>query len=452
MSMQRLLLLGLNHSTAPLAVREKIAFNATQRRAAVLAFREQFKDAEAVLLSTCNRVELYTSRAVHGRPRVEDMVDFLAGFHGVDPGFFRPHLYEKANLDVVRHLFSVASSLDSMVLGETQIIGQVREAYDVACDLGSAGSMLHPLFQRAIAVGKQVMTQTQISEGRLSVASVAVDYARQIFDHFDDKTVLSIGAGEMAQLALQHFKELKPGRLLVCNRDPSKAATLAAQFRGEPVAFDRLPEWLVQADVVISSTGSAHPIITRHQFDGLLRQRRYRPIFLIDIALPRDIEEDVGGLDHVYLYNLDDLQQVVRGTVEQRREAIDSAGRILEAEVTEFVAWHRQREVGPLIERLYGRYHRIAGEELARTLNKLPDLTPDQRSQLEDLARRLVNKLLHDPVHTLRKGDENGGPSAQYLYAMEKLFKLGDDAPAASRPEHHQPPPPNANAKQQEQP
>lgn len=431
--MQRLLLLGLNHATAPLAVREKLAFNDAQRRAAILAFRERFPDAEAVLLSTCNRVELYAGRAVHGRPRVDEMVDFLAGFHGVDPSVIRPHLYEKTNVDVVRHLFTVASSLDSMVLGETQIIGQVRDAYDVARELTSAGPVLHPLFQRAIAVGKQVMSQTPITEGRLSVASVAVDYARQIFDHFDDKTVLSIGAGEMAQLALQHFRDLKPGRLLVCNRDPAKAASLATEFGGEPVPFDRLGDWLVQADIVISSTGSTLPIITRARFDGLLKQRRYRPIFLIDIALPRDIEADVGDLDHVYLYNLDDLQKVVQGTHEQRRGAIESAGRIVDKEVREFAVWHRQREVGPMIERLYGRYHRIAQDELARTLNKLPDLSPDARAQVEDLARRLVNKLLHDPVHTLRKGggeEAHGGPAAPYLHAMEKLFKLTDEDPA----------------------
>lgn len=431
--MQRLLLLGLNHATAPLAVREKLAFNEAQRRAAILSFRERFPDAEAVLLSTCNRVELYAGRAVHGHPRADEMVDFLAAFHGVDPSVVRPHLYEKTNVDVVRHLFTVASSLDSMVLGETQIIGQVREAYDVARELTSAGPVLHPLFQRAIAVGKQVMSQTPITEGRLSVASVAVDYARQIFDHFNDKTVLSIGAGEMAQLALQHFHDLKPGRLLVCNRDPAKAASLATEFAGEPVPFDRLPEWLVQADIVISSTGSTLPIITRAQFDGLLKQRRYRPIFLIDIALPRDVEEGVGDLDHVYLYNLDDLQKVVQGTHAQRRGAIESAGLIVDKEVREFSLWHRQREVGPMIERLYGRYHRIAQEELARTLNKLPDLPPDARAQVEDLARRLVNKLLHDPVHTLRKGageETHAGPSGPYLHAMEKLFKLSDEDPA----------------------
>jgi glutamyl-tRNA reductase len=429
--MQRLLLLGLNHATAPLDVREKLAFNDAQRKAAVLAFRERFHDAEAVLISTCNRVELYTSRATHGHPRASEIVDVLASFHNLDPSLFRDHLYEKSNVDVVRHLFTVASSLDSMVLGETQIIGQVRDAYDAARERGATGALLNPLFQRALNVGKEVMSATPIAEGRVSVASVAVDYARRIFDSFSDKTVLSIGAGEMAQLALQHFRDLKPGRLLVANRDPAKAASLAQEFGGEPVPFDRLPDHLVQADIVISSTGSTHPIITRAQFDGLLKQRRYRPLFLIDIALPRDIDPSVADLDHVYLYNLDDLQKVVQGTRAQRAGAVDTAGKIIDKEVRDFSTWHRQREVGPMIERLYGRYHRIAQDELARTLNKLPDLTPDEKSQVEDLARRLVNKLLNDPVQTLRKGSEDphAGPTGPYLHAMEKLFKLEDDAP-----------------------
>ncbi|HZZ42768.1 MAG TPA: glutamyl-tRNA reductase [Tepidisphaeraceae bacterium] len=437
--MHRLLLLGLNHSTAPLDVREKLAFNDSQRRSAMLAFKEQFPESEAVLISTCNRVELYTARAVHGHPRPEEMIAFLAQFHGIDPAQFQPHLYEKSNIDVVRHLFSVASSLDSMVLGETQIIGQVREAYDLARELQSAGPMLHPLFQRAIAVGKQVMTQTPLAEGRLSVASVAVDYARQIFDHFNDKTVLSIGAGEMAQLTLQHFQNLRPGRLLVCNRDPAKADALAKEFTGQPVAFDRLPEWLVQADIVISSTGSPHPILTRSHFDGLLKLRRYRPIFLIDIALPRDIDPSIAALEHVYLYNLDDLQKVVRGTQDQRRGAIDSASLIVDREVREFAVWHRQREVGPVIERLYSRYHRIAQDELSRTLKKLPDLSPEDRAQVEELARRLVNKLLNDPVQTLRQGaadEPHAGPTGPYLHAMEKLFKLTEPDD-----EHDQTPP-----------
>ncbi len=428
--MRRLLLLGLNHATAPLEVREKLAFSGSQRREALLAFKARFPDAEAVLLSTCNRVELYVGRAVHGQPRMEAMVEFLAAFHNLDASRFRGHLYERANAEVVEHLFKVASSLDSMVLGESQIIGQVREAYDAAREAGLAGNMLHPLFQRAVAVGRQVMTRTVIGDGRLSVASVAVEYARRIFEQFADKTVLSIGAGKMATLVLKHFADLKPGRLLVCNRDLGKAQKLAERFGGMAVEFDRLDDHLVAADVVVSSTGSSLPILTRARFDPLRRLRRYRPIFLIDIALPRDIEAGVGDFDNVYLYNIDHLQQVVSETQTNRRESVDAAKAIVASEVTAFAAWHRQRELGPMIEKLYARWHEVAGSELARTLNKLPNLDADQRKAVEDLARRIVNKVLHEPVRRLRQGDGATAANTPGLSAMEQLFGLNEPTKA----------------------
>jgi glutamyl-tRNA reductase len=423
--MHRLLVVGLNHTTAPLAVRERLAFGAQERAGVLAAFRERFPQAEAVLLSTCNRVELYTARSVHGHPRVEEMIGFLAGLRDLVPEEIDPHLYRKADREAVAHLFSVACSLDSMVLGETQILGQVREAYDAATLADTTGALLHPLFQRAIAVGKQVMTDTVLSEGRLSVASVAVEYARRIFDRFDDKTVLSIGAGKMATLVLRNFQMLSPGKLLVCNRDYTKATALAAQFGGQAAPFERLSEHLASADIVISSTGAPHAIITRKQFEQVAKQRRYRPVFLIDIALPRDVESQVGDLENVYLYNIDDLQQVVAATQTQRSEAVAAAQQIVEQQVSEFAAWHRQREMGPLIDRLYHRYHEVAQGEISRTIHKLPNLTEGEKEILENLGRRIVNKLLHDPVEMLRStATRSQSPAGQYAHALERLFKL----------------------------
>lgn len=422
--MQRLVLVGLNHTTAPLAVREKLVFPGDDRHAALREFRARYPEAEAVLVSTCNRVELYVGRGIHGHPRAEEMIDFLAGQRGLSGKEVGQHFYHKTDREGVMHLFSVAASLDSMVLGETQILGQVREAYDIGCATGTVGALLNPLFQRAIAVGRQVMSQTSLNEGRLSIASVAVDYARRIFDHFGDKTLLSIGAGKMAQLVLQGFHALKPGRLLVCNRNPGKAAVLAEKFNGKPAAFDCLAEHLVAADIVISSTGAAQPIVTRKLFQPLLRQRRYRPIFLIDIAMPRDIEPEVGELDNVYLYNIDDLQEVVSNTQTQRRAAVDAARLIIEQQVDEFAAWNRTRQIGPLIDALYKRYHDIAHQEVSRMLNKLPNLTDAERVHLEDLGRRIVNKLLHDPIQQLRTSDSLHAPTAQYLNVLERLFHL----------------------------
>jgi glutamyl-tRNA reductase len=426
--MHRLLLLGLNHATAPLAVRERVAFSASGAERAIEALRAKFPGAEVAILSTCNRVELYVAREVHGHPRGEEMIGFLAESHGVDAAEFAKNLYQKTDKDVVAHLFTVASSLDSMVLGETQIIGQVRECYELAQSKGTVGGVLNPLFQRAIAVGKEVLTATSIADGRVSVASVAVDYAKQIFDSFHDKCVLSIGAGKMAQLVLQSFAGLTPGRLMICNRSAEKAAALAKRFGGEALGFDKLSEHLVAADIVVSSTGAEHPIITAAQIASLRKARRYRPLFLIDIALPRDVEAAVGDLENVYLYNIDDLQQVVSGTMEQRKEAVEAARAIVAKQVDAFLAWNRAREMGPMIERLSGRYHKLAQEELARTLNKMPDISDAERAHLEELTRRIVNKLLHDPISMLRSSEGMHGGASQYLHAMERLFRLDDAA------------------------
>lgn len=425
--MQRLLLLGLNHATAPLEVREKVAFTSESRDRAVQALRERFPNAEVMLLSTCNRVELYAAREVHGNPRAEEMVEFFANFHGIDAGQFSGHLYQKTDRDVVTHLFTVAASLDSMVLGETQILGQVRDAYDAAHTLGATGPLLNPLFQRAIAVGKEVMTSTNIADGRVSVASVAVDYARRIFDSFTDKVVLSIGAGAMAELVVKGFAQLSPRRLLVCNRTHERAVELAREFGGEAVPYERLNDHLVAADIVLTSTGATQPIITAAQIAGLRKAMRYRPIFMIDIALPRDVEAAVGKIDDVYLYNIDDFQQVVAGTIEQRKEAVESARKIVDRQVEEFVAWHRTRELGPMIARLSQRYHDLANEELARTLNKLSRLSEAERAHLEELTHRIVNKLLHDPITMLRKSEGMHGSASQYLHALERLFHLEDN-------------------------
>jgi len=429
--MQRLVLLGLNHTTAPLEVREKLAFDSAGRADALQRFKQHFPECEVVLLSTCNRVELYTARQVHGHPRAQEMAEFLAAFHSIPLDAFQPHLYEKSERAVVEHLFSVASSLDSMVLGETQILGQVREAYEASRQHAAAGALLHPLMQRAVAVGKQVLHETKLADGRLSIASVAVDYARRIFDHFQDKTVLCIGAGKMANLVLRSFAGLSPQRLLICNRDPIKAEKMAAQFNGEAAAFEQLAAHLSAVDIVITSTGSARPIITRKQFTDIQRRRRYRPIFLIDIAVPRDVEASVGELENVYLYNLDDLQQVVSQTMQGRTGAIEEAQKIVSAAVDEYVLSQRTRAMGPVIDQLYKRYHEMAQEEAARTISKLPNVGDAERAHLEDLARRIVNKFLHDPIHALRNADELHVPANQYLHAMEQLFKL---APPATEP------------------
>ena len=421
--MQRLVMMGLNHASSPLALREKVAFSPAQREKAITRFREYFPESEVVILSTCNRMEFYTARPVHSHPRVDEMIEFVAEFHGLDAAQLRPHLYDYTERRVAEHLFAVTSSLDSLVVGETQIIAQVREAYDHACQAGSAGALLHPLFQHAIATAREVLAATQLADGRRSIASIAVDYARQVFDSFADKTVLCIGAGKMSALVLKHLSELHIRTLIVCNRDLEKAQSLASEFGGQAGAMEELPAYLAQADIVVSSTASPQPIITRAVFERVMKQRRWKPVFLIDIALPRDIEPGVGDLENVYLYNIDDLQHVARATDCNRLEAVAAATKIVLQRVDEFVTWHRAREVGPLIERLFARSHAIATEEVLRAANKLPNLSAEEREHLEELARRIVNKLLNDPVQVVRAGDAKNG-SNPYVHALTRLFRL----------------------------
>lgn len=423
--MQRLLMIGMNHATAPLPVREKCAFSPTQREAALLRFRDRFPEAEVILVSTCNRVELYAARPVHAHPRREEMIEFVAQFHGLEGAELGQHLYQRQGPGVAEHLFAVASSLDSLVLGETQILGQVREAYEVAQRLGTANSLLGSLFQRAIAAAREVMTATRLGEGRQSVASIAVDYARQIFERFDDKVVLSIGAGKMSALVLQRMSDLKVKRLVVANRDVEKAQSLAGEFGGVAAGLDRVTDLLAEADIVVTSTAATAPIITRAMFEKVMKLRRWRRVFVVDIAMPRDVEEAVGELDNVYLYNIDDLQQVASATASARQDAVDRARELVKAQVEEFIIWQRTREVGPMIERLYEKSHAMAKDELSRMLSKAQDLRPEHRDAVEEMVRRIVNKLLNDPIQAVRGGGGAMEPGT-HVGAFARLFKLGE--------------------------
>ncbi|MBC8109401.1 MAG: glutamyl-tRNA reductase [Anaerolineae bacterium] len=425
--MRNLILLGLNHATAPLELRERLAFSSDQQARALRAFKARFAQHEALLLSTCNRVELYAA-AESSAPDSSELIDFLCDFHSVPRASFEQALYRRQDREAMAHLFSVAASLDSMVLGETQILGQVRQSYDAARSAQTIGPILHPLLQRAIAVGKEVLGSTSLAEGRLSVASVAVDHAKRIFETFADKQVLSIGGGKMAALVLQHFAALRPGRLMICNRELRKAEMLAARFAGDAVPFLGLIDHLVAADVVISSTGSTQPIISRLNIEAVLKQRRYKPMFLIDIAVPRDIEASVSELDHAYLYNIDDLQHAVSATQAQRTGAIEKARAIVARHVDEYLEWHRQRSLGPTIDQVYRRSHELARAELERTLGKLPALALADKEQLEELTRRIVNKLLHDPIAALRNGQGNGQADGEPARVEEDQFDVDESA------------------------
>jgi glutamyl-tRNA reductase len=329
----------------------------------------------------------------------------------------------------VRHLFRVVSAIDSMVLGETQILAQARSAYETAQSAGAAGPHLQGLFQRAFAAGKDAQSRTSIASGRLSVGSTAVDLARQIFSHFGDKTVMMVGAGEMGELALAHLIETNPKELWVTNRTDARAIEVAQRLHekhrrpAKPVPYAEWIDRLTQVDIVITCTGAAQPILTLEQFSTIPARRRYRPILLIDIAVPRDIEPSIGELDEVFLYNIDDLQSVVEATLAGRRGAIVECQRIIEEHVLEYVAKQAQRDIGPLIGDLQNHFRSIGQSEWERIVPKLESLSLHDRALVEEMLHRLTQKLLHDPVQLLNDKSANGAASV-YADTLRALFGL----------------------------
>jgi glutamyl-tRNA reductase len=435
----RLLVIGCNHRSAPVEVRERIAFDGPAVARALEMFRESFAEAECVLLSTCNRMELYVARPEGGQPRIAEAISFIGDCHGIDASLFAGSLYSYEDVEAVRHLYRVVSSLDSMVVGETQILGQVKAAFETARSVEASGRMLNDLFQRALRVAKCVHS-TGITAGRLSVGSAAVDLARQIFSKFDDKTVMMVGAGKMGEITLAHLLATQPGRLLIANRTDARASSLAECIRqrhgyeSEVIPYSQWIDRLAETDILISSTGSRDPILTAAQFKPIPRRRGYRPILLIDIAVPRDIAPDVGLDDSVFLYNIDDLQAVTEASLAQRRVAVDRAQKIVEAELVEYIRGQERQELQPLVSALRQHFQNIGEQELDRVLPKLSSACQRDRDLIEQMLHRVLQKLLHNPVHRLNDHAANGAARV-YADTLRALFELREEAaPALPRP------------------
>jgi glutamyl-tRNA reductase len=419
-----LLLVGCSYKTTPIELREKLAFDGP-KLPAVLRELEARYATEAAVLSTCNRVELYLARADAGGPDGELVAEFLAEFHQLAGSAVRPSLYVQKGVDAVRHLFRVTCSLDSLVIGEGQIAGQVKRAYETAHAEGTAGPVLHILFQQAHGVAKRVRTQTGISRGHVSVSSVAVDYVRQVFDHFGDKTVLVIGAGKMGELTLRHLKALQPRQILVTNRSPEKAAQVAAGCGGKAVPWAALDDALVEADIVLSTTGAPEPIMPRRRFDGILARRGGGTMVILDIAVPRDFDPRIHDGDRACLFNIDDLQRIRDQTLQERQKSVAPAEAIVEREVQRFVAdWTRRRN-GPIIARLTQEFEARRLAIVSQLLTKLNGrLSPEDRAYIEGAFKLLQNQFLHGPISAL--AEETQGEAGQHtlLEALRKLFRM----------------------------
>jgi glutamyl-tRNA reductase len=417
---------GCNFRTAPVELREKLAFDAEKQGRAAVELAARY-GAEAVVLSTCNRVELYVARPTGERPFDAGFAaEFLAESHGLPPGAVAPLLYEHADEHAVRHLGRVAASLDSLIVGEGQIVGQVRQAYEQAQLLGTTGPLLNALFPNAIRTAKRVRTETGIAKGHVSVSSVAVDYVRQVFDHFDDKTVLVLGAGKMGRLTLKHLQSLQPMRILVTNRSPQKAVEVAATCGGQPVPWEQLDDALAAADIVLSTTGAPEPVMPRSRFEAKVLPRMTRTMVVLDIAVPRDFDPTIHDGDRVCVFNIDDLTRVREQTIAKRQRHLAPAEAIVEAEVRRFVDdWNRRRS-GPVIGQLTAEVDKLRAEVVAPLIAKLNGkLTPEEKKSVEYAFRLFQSKLLHGPIAALQEASREG-ENRPLLEALKKLFRLGE--------------------------
>lgn len=422
-------MVGCSHRHGSLAVRERLAFSPAQAADALAAWCSQHPESEAVLLATCNRVEFYTaSEAPAGAPPdAEAAIAHLADFHNVPREDIRGELVTLASADVTRHLFRVAASLDSMVVGEAQIPAQVKQAYELAGEAGSAGPVTHHLFQSALRVARRVASETTLHRHRVSIPSVAIaDFAGRIFERFDDKHVLLIGAGEMARETLHYLAAVGANRLTILNRDPARAAELAQQWQGTAAPWDSLFDQLVSADLVVSTTGADRPVVSLTDYQHHVARRRHqRPLFVLDLAMPRDFEPAIRDELSVYLYGIDDLAEACERNRQARAKELPAAEAIVDEESVRFVGEIRHRASAPVIARFRAGLEQAQEAELRRLLQRLPDLDERSQREIRQFADRLVGKMLHPPLESLRDESLNGPPHG-LIDALQRLFQLKD--------------------------
>jgi len=424
--MRDFVVVGLSHRSAPVEVRERLAVAPDRLEHELRQIAAGGRFDEALLISTCNRVELYATSA-DPVAAVQNAREAFAGRLAKPVG--NEVLYQERGVDVIRHIFRVASSLDSLVVGEPQILGQVKEAFDAARGAGTVGTLLGRCFTQAFATAKRVRHETGIAEGTVSVSSIACELAKKIFGNLEGRRTLLLGAGEMGEAAARSLRQTGT-QLHVVNRSDERAQQLAEACSGRAVPYERLSVELADADVVIASTASEKFILTPELMKGVVRTRRHRPLFIIDIAVPRDVDPRVGNMDNVFVYDVDDLQQVAEENLSVRAREAARAEQIVEEEVEAFLRWRRSLELAPTIVALRQRFGQIAAEELARTLPRLDSTSSSDRAVLEAMGRSLVNKLLHQPMTQLKAGA--GEPDGALLIdAVRRLFGLTEEEESA---------------------
>ncbi len=419
-----LLVIGLNHTTAPVEIRERITFGPDIIAGGLRTATEIPGAGEAIILSTCNRTEIYS----YGQElNAENLSGWLADFHGIDRNELSRYLYLHQEEKAVEHLLRVASGLNSLVLGEPQILGQVKTAWQTATDVGTVGKILGRMFQHSFATAKQVRTDTAIGDSPVSVAFAAVSLSKQIFSDLSQQTALLIGAGETIELTARHLQQQNIGRIIVANRTVAKAHELAEQFGGYAIGLTEISAHLPEADIVISSTASPVPVLGKGAVESALRQRRHRPMFMVDIAVPRDIEAEVKTLRDIYLYTVDDLEEVIQENLRSRKQAAEQAEEIIELRTSEFMDWLRSLDAVSMIQNYRAQAESVKQETLQKALRMLENgSSPDK--VLIFLANTLTNKLLHTPSSQLREAGSSG--DRELLQAANTLFQLDHKTPS----------------------
>ncbi len=416
--------LGVNHKTAPVQVRERFAISESRLPEALGKLTSMEGVEEGMIVSTCNRVEIF-ARSRNGHC---DLQQFVRDYFGFGTGEFESYIFEHRDIEAVKHVFRVASSLDSMVVGESQILGQVKEAYATARALGTVNSQLDQLLTRAFAVAKKVRNETTIASSSVSIASVAVELAEKIFGSLTGKSVYLVGAGKMCELAARHLIAHGAKKIFVANRTYDRAVALADKFEGEAIPFERLYDTAPWADIIISSTGAPHAIFRKEHGEKFLQARKNRPMFFIDIAVPRDIDPGLNDLDGIFVYNIDDLQQVVQSHLGDRRKEAVRAELLVDEEVRKFEQRAQTAEVVPTIVSLQQHLENLRQAEIDRVRGRLGNLTPEQEMAVEALSRGIINKIMHTPITTLKSAALDPGATT-VVDVVRKIFNLRDEKP-----------------------
>ena len=419
----KVFIVGLNHKIADIEVREKLAFDGPKLLEGLMRFKELPEVQEAIILSTCNRVELYANVNDTGKAS-ESIKTFLSAFHGIKRSSLDKALYMYDDIDAVKHIFRVASSLDSMIVGEPQILGQLKDAFELALEKKTTGILLNKLMKKSISVAKRVRTETRIAENAVSISFAAVELAKKIFTDLSERSFMLLGAGEMAELAARHLITNGVKEVMVANRTYKRACDLAQEFNGRPVKFEEFINEMVHADIIICSTGAPDYILMKNEMHKVMKERKQSQVFLIDISVPRNIDPEINELENVYLYNIDDLQGVVDENVSERQQEAEKAEKIVEDEIETFLKWQSSLDSVPTIKALRERAEEMKKEELDKLLNKVVGLGEKDREAIEYMATALMNKLIHPPTVALKDSSED---KESLVALVRKLYGIDEE-------------------------